>query len=232
LFTLANVKLQLSSVFHPQSDGLSEAVNKVIAMYLRCLAGDRPRQWLQWLPWAEYCYNTTFHSSLKTTPFRVVYGRDPPSLHAYVHGEAQLPAIHHQLQDRNEFLQEVCDRLEQAQTHYKLQYDCNHRDLEFHMGEWAWLHLLHRLIASLQVADRGKLGPKHYGLFKVLDRVGTVAYMLQLPKGAKLHDGFHVGLLKKYYEQTTDEPGVLPRICHGRACLEPAARGREEVLVR
>jgi hypothetical protein len=46
LFTLSGVKLQLSSAFHPQSDGQSEAVNKVITMYLRCLAGDRPRQWL------------------------------------------------------------------------------------------------------------------------------------------------------------------------------------------
>jgi hypothetical protein len=46
---MAGVKLQLSTAFHPQSDGQSEAVNKVITMYLRCLAGDRPRQWLQWL---------------------------------------------------------------------------------------------------------------------------------------------------------------------------------------
>jgi transposase InsO family protein len=60
LFKLSGVKLQLTSAFHPQSDGQSEAVNKVITMYLRCLIGDRPRQWLKWLPWAEYCYNTTF----------------------------------------------------------------------------------------------------------------------------------------------------------------------------
>lgn len=36
-------KLHMSSAFHPQSDGQSEAVNKVITMYLRCLVGDRPR---------------------------------------------------------------------------------------------------------------------------------------------------------------------------------------------
>jgi transposase InsO family protein len=44
LFRLARVKLRMSSAFHPQTDGQSEAVNKVIAMYLRCLAGDRPRE--------------------------------------------------------------------------------------------------------------------------------------------------------------------------------------------
>jgi transposase InsO family protein len=50
LFSLAGVKLNLSSAFHPQSDDQSEATNKVIKMYLHCLSGDRPRQWLQWLP--------------------------------------------------------------------------------------------------------------------------------------------------------------------------------------
>jgi transposase InsO family protein len=57
LCALSGVKLQLSLAFHPQTDGQSEAANKVITMYLRCLAGDRPRQWLKWLSWAEFCYN-------------------------------------------------------------------------------------------------------------------------------------------------------------------------------
>jgi hypothetical protein len=50
LFALAGVKLKMSSAFHPQSDGQSEAAKKIIAMYLRCLTGDRPRHWLEWLP--------------------------------------------------------------------------------------------------------------------------------------------------------------------------------------
>jgi hypothetical protein len=66
---MTGVKLHLSSAFHPQSDGQPEAVNKVISMYLHCLTGDRPRQWLHWLPWAEFYYNTSFHSSLRATPF-------------------------------------------------------------------------------------------------------------------------------------------------------------------
>jgi hypothetical protein len=42
LFQLAGVKLHLSTAFHPQTDGQSEVVNKVISMYLRCVTGDRP----------------------------------------------------------------------------------------------------------------------------------------------------------------------------------------------
>jgi hypothetical protein len=60
LFSLAGVKLCLSSVFRPQTDGQSEVTNCILGVYLRCLAGDRPRSWLRWLPWAEFCYNSSY----------------------------------------------------------------------------------------------------------------------------------------------------------------------------
>lgn len=63
---------------------------------------------------------------------------------------------------------EVKDRLEQAQQHYKDAYDRADRDVEFSVGQWVWLRLLHRPVASLDIRGRGKLGPKFYGPFKVL----------------------------------------------------------------
>jgi hypothetical protein len=77
LFKMAGVTgvtLHMSTAFHPQTDVQSEVVNKVIAMYLRCVIGDRPRAWVDWLSWVEYCYNTSFHTALHATPFEVVYG--------------------------------------------------------------------------------------------------------------------------------------------------------------
>jgi hypothetical protein len=80
LFALSGVKLRLSSAFRPQTDGQSEVTNRVLSVYLHCLVGDHPRSWLSWLLWAEYCYNTSYQTALPATPFRVVFGRDPPSL--------------------------------------------------------------------------------------------------------------------------------------------------------
>jgi hypothetical protein len=60
LFKLAGVKLLRSSAFHPQTDGQSEVSNRIIVMYLRCLAGDRLCLCLQWLPWVEFCFNTSY----------------------------------------------------------------------------------------------------------------------------------------------------------------------------
>ena len=115
LFRLAGVKLNMSSAFHPQSDGQSEVVNRIIMMYLRYLAGDHPRSWLQWLPWAEYCYNTSFQTAIRCSPFRVVYGREPPALISYQPGAAKVAAVDKQLLERDQFLEEIKDRLLQAQ---------------------------------------------------------------------------------------------------------------------
>ena len=72
LMRLMGTKLHMTTAFHPQSDGQSEAANRVIIMYLRCLTGDRPRQWLRWLPWAEFAFNTAYQTSLRdTVPHRL-----------------------------------------------------------------------------------------------------------------------------------------------------------------
>lgn len=90
LMRLTGTKLHMTSAFHPQSDGQMEATNKVIAMYLRCLTGDRPHQWLRWLSWAEYVYNTAYQSALKETPFMIVYGYDPLTIRSYEAGEIRV----------------------------------------------------------------------------------------------------------------------------------------------
>jgi hypothetical protein len=104
LMRLSGTKLHMTSAFHPQSDGQTEAANKVIVMYLRCLTGDRPRQWLRWLPGAEYVYNTTYQTALKDTSFCVVYGRDPPSIRSYEPGDTRVAAVARSMEERDEFL--------------------------------------------------------------------------------------------------------------------------------
>jgi hypothetical protein len=123
------VKLRMSTTFHPQTDGQSEVVNKVIAMYLRCVTGDQPRAWVDWLSWAEYCYNTSFHTALRTTPSEVVYGRSPPPLLPYSAGTARTEAADTLLRNRDDILIEVRQRLLQAQELSKKHYDAGHRPI-------------------------------------------------------------------------------------------------------
>ena len=116
LMRLMGAKLHMTSPFHPQSDGQSEAANRVIVMYLRCLTDDRPRQWLRWLPWVEYVYNTAYQSSLRDTSFSVVYGRDPPTIRSYETGDTRVAAVARNMEERDEFLADIRYRLEQAQA--------------------------------------------------------------------------------------------------------------------
>lgn len=77
LFLRAGTKLHYSSAYHPQSDGQTERVNQCLEIYLRCFVHSTPSKWYSWLHLAEYWYNSTYHSSLGTTPFEVLYGYPP-----------------------------------------------------------------------------------------------------------------------------------------------------------
>jgi hypothetical protein len=127
LFQLSGTRLCTSSAFHPQTDGQSEVTNKIITIYLRCLAGNRPRSWLRWLPWAEFYYNTSLQSALKTTPFEVVYGRPPPPLLPFQSGSTKVAAVDRQLRDRDTFIADIKERLLQAQSIMKTYHDQSRR---------------------------------------------------------------------------------------------------------
>lgn len=77
LFCLQGTMLATNSAYHSQTDGQTEVLNRYLEDYLKCFTGDNPRHWLRYLPWAEWHYNTAWHSAIKMSPFEAVFCRSP-----------------------------------------------------------------------------------------------------------------------------------------------------------
>ena len=107
LFKAVGTKLRYSTAYHPQSDGQMEVVNHCLSTHLRCFAGMKPRSWPQWLNWAEYWYNTNYYASMKTTPFKALYGRDPPSLLRGDANSSSIEEVNRLIHERNLMLDEI-----------------------------------------------------------------------------------------------------------------------------
>jgi hypothetical protein len=107
------------------------------------------------------------------------------------------------------------------------------------VGDWVWLRLRQCAAASLHQATTGKLKPRFYGPYRVTELINDVAVRLDLPPWARLHDVFHVGLLKKFQGAPPDAPPPLPPIHHGavapaseRVVKRRLARGVRQVLIQ
>lgn len=77
LFKLTETTLNMSSSYHPQTDGQTERLNQCLETYLRCMVHSCPTKWAHWISLAEFWYNSTFHSAHGLTPFQALYGHPP-----------------------------------------------------------------------------------------------------------------------------------------------------------
>ena len=119
LFRLQGTDLVMSSAYHPRSDGQTKIVNKCLEQYLRAFTSDRPHQWATWLPLVEYWFNTSFHTSLKLSPFEALYGFPASKLQAYIPSTTRLDALDSLLCQRQVVLDTLKTHLVAAQARMK-----------------------------------------------------------------------------------------------------------------
>ena len=114
------------------------------------------------------------------------------------------------VKERNSMLDELKFQLETAHCKMKQYADKKRRDVNYEVGDMVYLKIQPYRLKSLATRLNQKLSPRYYGPYKVLEKIGKVAYCLELPEGSKVHPIFHVSLLKKCIAPTVQSQPLPP----------------------
>jgi hypothetical protein len=190
-------RLDMSTTYHPQTDGQSERTIQTLEDMLRACVIDFGGNWDTHLPLVEFSYNNSYHTSIKCAPFEALYGRKcrSPIVWAEV-GESQMigPEI---VQETTDKIFQIKERLKTARDRQKSYADNRRKPLEFNIGDQVLLKVS-PWKGVIRFGKKGKLAPRYVGPFEITKRIGLVAYRLRLPQELSgIHDTFHVSNLKK-----------------------------------
>lgn len=192
----------MSTAYHPQSDGQTERMNRVLEEMLRHYVGQQYTNWDALLPMAEFAINNSFNKSIQNTPFFLNYGQHPLVPVTIVASDLVPSAVQftEHLQHALSRAKECLNKAQDRQKHY---YDKGRKELVFSVGQEVLLNT--KNIRSEQGSPK-KLLPRWVGPFKVTAIIGQNAVKLQLPETWKIHPVFHVELVKPFQSDGTVQP--------------------------
>ncbi|GJT83858.1 putative reverse transcriptase domain-containing protein [Tanacetum coccineum] len=207
----------MSTAYHPQSERTIQTLEDMLRACVMCIMTSRPRTRIfrlgpvwgcdRLVPFVEFSYNNSYHTSIKAAPFEALYGRNCRSLICWAEvGDAQLtgPEIVHETTEK---IIQIKKRIQAIQDRQKSYADRRRKPLEFEFGDKVMLKVS-PWKGVIRFGKRGKLKPRYIGPFKIIAKVGMLAYRLELPEQlSRVHITFHVSNSKKCF---VDEPLAIP----------------------
>ena len=225
LTELLGIKLNLSTAYHPQTDGQTERVNQVLEQYLRVFTSYNQDDWSTLLGQASFAYNNSVHKATKVSPFYANFGYHPRWVDEISPGQASdVPEATNVAASVTDVHRQCAANIAEANRSYAKAYDAKRRPPpEYEIGDEVLLSLEN--VRTLRPSK--KLDIRHAGPYAVVAKVGSHAYRLRLPETVRIHDVFHVSLLRPYRAptypgQASQAPGPVEIDSDGHAQYEVA----------
>ena len=210
LAQMSNVKLNMSTADHQQTDGQSENMIRTLSNMIISFIQKDPLNWEMALCQLEFEYNSSTHKSTGLAPFEVDLGRIPhrPYTRALAECSLHCKAAIDYSTCRKIFQRLAQDNIAQARADQKYYADKSRRQVRFQKGDWVMLRS-----EALDVYKRSTLPekwrPKYLGSLEIKKVMGPVTYMIEMPPSMKkAHNVFHVAKLKPYVGSRKDDQDI------------------------
>ena len=209
VFTLLGTQLNMSTAFHPQTDGQSERAFRTLQQMLRSFVNPKQNDWAEYLPLLEFAYNHSKQASTSFSPFSVCYGMQPATpFSRALPSSGHVPAADSFVSELQNTMRAAKQAVHVAQARQAAAADRHRRaDVKYAVGD---IVLLDNQNLNLHVPCP-KLSSQYSGPFAITS-VDGVNVTLQLPDTWQIHPTFHQSLVKPFYGQPPDEeqPGPVP----------------------
>ena len=187
------IEQNISTAYHPRTDGQSECTNQWVETFLRFITNYKQDDWVRWLPMAQFAHNNWPSDTTRKSPFFLLMGYN---LHAdWKHATSPLPQVTLHVDQFKEARVQAQNLMIKAQKSW-----VKHKDTpKYKEGDLVWLEG-----KNLHTAQpTPKLAARRHRPFKVVQVMSPINYCLELPTQWSIHPVFHIDLLTPYRETIT-----------------------------
>ncbi|UYV69751.1 hypothetical protein LAZ67_7000606 [Cordylochernes scorpioides] len=194
---------RFTTAYHPQTNGLTERLNKTLANMIAMYVSVEQKDWDVILPYVTFAYNTAKQDTTGFTPFKLIHGRE-----AETTVDTLFPNPHEDLQE--DYSQKIASRVEEtrqlarletlkAQEKDKARYDSKHEAMDYNVGDLVWIFTPIRKVGLSE-----KLMKRYFGPYRVTRKFSDVTFEVepvdQPTRRRQTRDLVHVLRMKPYHD--------------------------------